>query len=326
MGGDLACVSAFTAVNIGVLETPRLRLRRVRNEDVTALVEQAGAWDVARYTALIPHPYSESDAQKFIEGAMLDRTANTRHVFAMERRIEGDLIGCIEINMGTGDDTFGYWIGVPFWGQGFGTEAAQAMIRFAFQRAGKETLAAAVHPENAASARILEKVGFVYSHTNHNLSGRCAEVEAKVFTLPAADWFSREAAKPKLLVTAVALIDTDGRVLMAQRPQGKSMAGLWEFPGGKVHDDETPEIALVRELKEELGIDITESCLAPFTFASHAYETFHLMMPLYLCRTWKGNVTAQEGQQLKWVRPMRLNQLPMPPADIPMVAMLMDFL
>ncbi|WP_414675619.1 (deoxy)nucleoside triphosphate pyrophosphohydrolase [Magnetovibrio sp.] len=147
-----------------------------------------------------------------------------------------------------------------------------------------------------------------------------------MYELNATDWFAREAAKPKLLVTAVALIDTDGRVLMAQRPAGKSMAGLWEFPGGKVHDDETPETALVRELKEELGIDISESCLAPFTFASHAYESFHLMMPLYLCRTWKGTITPMEGQQLKWVKPVRLNQLPMPPADIPLVAMLMDYL
>ncbi|WP_442917862.1 (deoxy)nucleoside triphosphate pyrophosphohydrolase [Magnetovibrio sp. PR-2] len=147
-----------------------------------------------------------------------------------------------------------------------------------------------------------------------------------MYVQKAEDWFAREAAKPKLLVTAVALIDTDGRVLMAQRPEGKSMAGLWEFPGGKVHDDETPEVALVRELKEELDIDISESCLAPFTFASHAYESFHLIMPLYLCRTWTGTVKGHEGQELQWVKPNRLNQLPMPPADIPLVAMLMDYL
>ncbi len=128
------------------------------------------------------------------------------------------------------------------------------------------------------------------------------------------------------MVAAVALIDTDGRVLMAKRPKGKSMAGLWEFPGGKVHDDETPETALVRELKEELDIDITESCLAPFTFASHVYESFHLIMPLYLCRTWKGTLTPMEGQELKWVKAVRLNQLPMPPADIPLVSMLADYL
>ena len=326
MVGDHACMSALEAVNIGALETPRLHLRRLGEDDIPALVELAGAWEVARYTALIPHPYAEADARTFLEGAMLDRNANTRHVFGIERRIEGDLIGCIEVNMGDGDDTFGYWIGMPFWGQGYGSEAAQAMVRFAFQRAGKRDLAAAVHPDNPVSMRILEKVGFVESHTSNALPGRCSEVEACVFVQRAEDWQAREDAKPKLLVSAVALIDADGRVLMAQRPEGKSMAGLWEFPGGKVHDDETPEIALVRELHEELGIDISESCLAPFTFASHAYESFHLIMPLYLCRTWQGMVEAREGQTLQWVKPQRLNTLPMPPADIPLVAMLMDYL
>jgi 8-oxo-dGTP diphosphatase len=133
-------------------------------------------------------------------------------------------------------------------------------------------------------------------------------------------------AKPVVLVTAVALIDADGRVLLAQRPEGKPMAGLWEFPGGKVHDGETPERALIRELDEELGIGVEASCLAPFTFASHAYPGFHLLMPLYVCRKWSGIVTAREGQQLKWVRPPRLGDYPMPPADKPLVAMLRDLL
>ncbi|MGE0735150.1 MAG: (deoxy)nucleoside triphosphate pyrophosphohydrolase [Alphaproteobacteria bacterium] len=131
---------------------------------------------------------------------------------------------------------------------------------------------------------------------------------------------------PIVLVAAVALVDADGRVLLAQRPPGKSMAGLWEFPGGKVAPGETPEAALIRELKEELDIDVAESCLAPFTFASHKYETFHLLMPLYLCRKWRGIVRALEGQALKWVPPMKLADYPMPPADIPLVAMLRDFL
>jgi len=326
MLGEMACMSMLEAVNIGALETPRLRLRRLTEDDIDALVDIVSPWEVARYTSLIPHPYARSDAATFVEGALLDRNANTRHVFGIERRIEGDLIGNIEVNMGTGDDTFGYCLSMEHWGKGYVSEAAQALVRFAFQRAGKKELTAAVHPDNPASMRVLEKAGFAYSHINTSIGGRCSDVESRIYTLKAEDWFTREDAKPKLLVTAVALIDTDGRVLMAQRPKGKSMAGLWEFPGGKVHDDETPEVALVRELKEELNIDITESCLAPFTFASHAYESFHLIMPLYLCRTWKGTVAGMEGQQLKWVRPMRLNQLPMPPADIPLVAMLMDFL
>ncbi len=129
-----------------------------------------------------------------------------------------------------------------------------------------------------------------------------------------------------VLVSAVALIDADGRVLLARRPEGKPMAGLWEFPGGKVTPGETPEAALVRELDEELGIDVSASCLAPFTFASHLYDDFHLLMPLYLCRRWNGTVTPREGQETAWVRPSRLADYPMPPADVPLVAMLRDFL
>jgi 8-oxo-dGTP diphosphatase len=129
-----------------------------------------------------------------------------------------------------------------------------------------------------------------------------------------------------LLVSAVALIDADGRVLLAQRPEGKPMAGLWEFPGGKIEQGETPEVALVRELNEELGIDTWESCLAPLTFASHSYDEFHLLMPVFACRKWEGIVAAQEGQSLAWVEPKRLRDYPMPPADIPLIAMLRDLL
>lgn len=131
---------------------------------------------------------------------------------------------------------------------------------------------------------------------------------------------------PTVLVVAVALIDVDGRVLIAQRPPDKALAGLWEFPGGKVEPGERPEAALIRELREELAIDVDEACLAPFVFASHAYETFHLLMPLYLCRRWSGTVVAREHAALAWVRPARLADYPMPPADAPLVAWLRDLL
>ena len=132
--------------------------------------------------------------------------------------------------------------------------------------------------------------------------------------------------KPIVLVAAAALIDADGRVLLTRRPPGKAMAGLWEFPGGKVDPGETPEHALVRELKEELGIDTRGSCLAPVAFASHAYADCHLLMPLFACRVWRGAPAALEGQELKWVRPARLGDYPMPPADQPLVALLRDLL
>jgi len=131
---------------------------------------------------------------------------------------------------------------------------------------------------------------------------------------------------PLLLVGACALIDPDGRVLIAQRPAGKSMAGLWEFPGGKVEKGERPEDTVIRELEEELGIVVREACLAPFVFASHSYETFHLLMPLFLCRRWEGTVVPREGQTIKWVRPRDLHAFPMPPADVPLVPLLRDLI
>ena len=137
---------------------------------------------------------------------------------------------------------------------------------------------------------------------------------------------TQEKEKPLALVVAAALIDPDGRVLIAQRPAHKTMAGLWEFPGGKIEPGEAPETALIRELREELGISVKEACLAPFTFASHAYPDFHLLMPLYVCRKWEGQPWPREHQELKWVHPPQLTAYPMPPADAPLVPMLRDLL
>jgi 8-oxo-dGTP diphosphatase len=134
------------------------------------------------------------------------------------------------------------------------------------------------------------------------------------------------ADKPLVLVAAAALIDTDGRVLICKRPKGKQLEGMWEFPGGKVETGETLEDCLIRELKEELGITVTQACLAPFVFTSFAYESFHLLMPLYLCRRWDGFVTAHEHEALAWVKPDKLSEYPMPPADVPLVAWLRDLL
>ena len=132
--------------------------------------------------------------------------------------------------------------------------------------------------------------------------------------------------RPLMLVAAVAMYNEQGEILLAQRPEGKSMAGLWEFPGGKVEAGETPEHALIRELHEELGIDTWQSCLAPLTFASHSYDEFHLLMPLFACRKWEGTPHPKEGQSLKWVAPKALRDYPMPPADIPLIPILRDWL
>jgi 8-oxo-dGTP diphosphatase len=132
--------------------------------------------------------------------------------------------------------------------------------------------------------------------------------------------------QPLMLVVAAALVDSDGRVLIAQRPEGRSMAGLWEFPGGKIEADERPEDALIRELREELGIAVKEACLAPFTFASHTYSAFHLLMPLYVCRRWEGTPQPKHHAALKWVRPKDMKEYPMPAADLPLIPLLRDLL
>ncbi len=129
-----------------------------------------------------------------------------------------------------------------------------------------------------------------------------------------------------LLVVAAALVDDDGRVLVTQRPEGRTLAGLWEFPGGKLEAGERPEVALIRELQEEIGVTVEQACLAPLTFASHAYPDMHLLMPLYICRRWSGFARSCEGQVLRWLRPRELHQLPMPPADLPLIAPLIDLL
>ena len=135
-----------------------------------------------------------------------------------------------------------------------------------------------------------------------------------------------EGVKPIVMVAAAALVDTDGRVLLGRRPQGKSLAGLWEFPGGKLEPGETPEACLIRELDEELGVTVAESCLAPFVFASHGYDSFHLLMPMFLCRRWTGTVEPRQHEALAWVKPNQMGDYPMPPADAPLVAWLRDLL
>ena len=198
-----------------------------------------------------------------------------------------------------------------------------------------DRLDADVATDNPASAAVLRRIGFrqtgegvrhfVARGGDHPV-WRFEATRDDIFGHAEAAATAEPGAKPLLLVAACALIDADGRVLLARRPEGKKMAGLWEFPGGKLHAGETPEAALIRELKEELGIDVSAACLAPFAFASHAYERFHLLMPLYLCRRWKGMPRPREGQTLAWVRPQKLADYPMPPADKPLIPLLRDFL
>ena len=196
------------------------------------------------------------------------------------------------------------------------------------------TFTVAIVPENASFAeeallRLLRLCFDVLGLGRVDLNGDAPFLSLREqlgFPLTREEWRIRHTARRTLLVAAAVLVDTDGRILLAQRPQGKSMAGLWEFPGGKIDGLETPEQALVRELHEELGIGISANCLSPLTFASHDYDTFHLLMPLFLCRVWLGIPQGRENQILAWVAPGNLGDYPMPPADLPLIAHIREYI
>ncbi len=305
------------------IETARLRLRPLALGDGPAVERLAGDWEIARFTAHIPHPYPAGGAVPWIEETWAEAKAGKKVVAAIERLADGMLVGCIELDLTPGQTvgSLGYWIGRPYWGAGIASEAATAMMDLGFGALGLSRIEAAAVPANRRSIRVQEKLGLMLiGERLEPAPARGGHMKVEVRSL------ARSLARRRVLVSAVALVDVDGRVLLARRPPGKPLAGLWEFPGGKVGENETPEAALIRELKEELDIDVAQSCLAPFTFASHRYPDFDLLMPLYVCRRWEGTVKAMEGQELAWVRPARLSDYPMPPADEPLVAMLRDAL
>jgi 8-oxo-dGTP diphosphatase len=332
MDDDSACRMPGTVWTGHPLLTARLRLRALRPEDAPRLAELLADWEVVRHTAALPWPYDVKDAEEFIARMEQMRAGSQGVALALERTLDRVVIGVMGFGNGFGCaqgelPEIGYWLGKDHWGQGYATEALRRLVRHLIQDLGFPGARASTHPDNAASRRVLDKAGFRHVGTEQTaMPARGTSVIVPLYRLEAEDWRAAHAARPMLLVAAAALVDADGRVLMASRPPGKTMAGLWEFPGGKVNPGETPEDALVRELHEELGLDVTGSCLAPVAFASHDYDHFHLLMPLYAVRQWRGEPTAREGQQLQWVRGARLADLPMPPADIPLVALLREWI
>lgn len=331
------------------LHTGRLTIRPLRAGDAAELHRLVNDWEVAKTLARVPFPYPRELADEWIASTHAQMAAGTAwHLAVVGIEHAGTpeekemLVGCVGLTLDAEAKSaeLGYWIGRKFWGHGVGPEAAGRLARWALAHLGIEKLVASALVENDRSQAVLRRIGFreVGQGTRDFLS-RGPAMPVTLFELGRADLPAEQPASPSaapppeqasgtriVLVSAVALIDPEQRVLLARRPEGKPLAGLWEFPGGKVHPGETPEAALIRELKEELGIDVAESCLAPFAFASHGYESFHLLMPLYVCRRWSGAVTPQEGQALAWVRPQKLADYPMPPADKPLVALLRDFL
>jgi 8-oxo-dGTP diphosphatase len=322
-------------------------LRALETRDADALHRLINDWEVTRTLAVVPFPYPRELADDWIASTQRQLDAGEAWHLAITGH-EGQqevLVGVVGLTLDRASRTgrLGYWVGRRFWGHGVATEAAGRLVRWALANLDMDRVTAAVATDNPASAAVLRRIGFRQTGegTGHSVA-RGADHPVWLFEAERDDIFGppeappadpqtgkavdASAGKPLLLVAACALIDIDGRILLARRPEGKKMAGLWEFPGGKVDPGETPEAALIRELKEELGIDVTAACLAPFAFASHAYEKFHLLMPLYLCRRWKGTPTPREAQTLAWVRPQKLAEYEMPPADKPLIPLLRDFL
>ncbi len=314
-----------------VLHTARLTLRPLEAADAAVFHRLINDWDICRKLPDAPFPYPVSLAAEWIAAAASDRAAGRAEQFAIVETATGALIGSAGLRLSRDKKSadLGYWLGKRFWAQGFGMEVAVRLASWGFAALSVLKITATVAADNEASVKVLGRAGFVPAGKGlQTFSCRPgAKLPVLHFTL------TREAppeSAPKtrsvLLVAACALIDGQGRILLARRPEGKKLAGLWEFPGGKMNPGETPEAALIRELHEELGIEVAEKNLAPFVFASHPYETFHLLMPVFLCRRWKGTPKPREGQALAWVEAARLVEYPMPPADRPLIPMLRDFL
>lgn len=327
-----------------LLRTRRFLLRPLQSGDAGAIHRLVNDWSVVRMLSALPFPYPRSLADEWIGSTEAQRLDGSAWHFAIiDDSVQPErLLGCIGIKLDPADRSgdIGYWIGAKFWNGGIAGEAARRLSHWALANLEIDRLTARVATDNLASASVLRRIGFRECGAGRMLFlARGGEHPVLVFEARHDDLSAGATPEPApppepfavvvrrtVLVAACALIDADARVLLARRPEGKAMAGLWEFPGGKLEPDETPEQALVRELSEELGLDVSEACLAPFAFASHAYPTFHLLMPLYVCRRWKGTPTPREGQTLAWASATQLDRYPMPDADKPLVPLLRDLL
>lgn len=330
------------------LTTERLRLRPFAPGDATELHRLVNDWEVAKNLARVPFPYPRALADEWIASTAAQIASERAWHLAIEA--DGALVGSIALTRPRDEPVaeLGYYIGRRYWGRGFAPEAARRLLSWAFATRDIDRVEASVLVGHTRSQAVLRRIGFeefgtgVSDFVSRGATMPVVRFRAGRDALAASARLGDEAAPEAppgaapaagtgqaahlLLVAACALIDAETRVLLARRPEGKPMAGLWEFPGGKLQPGETPEAALIRELAEELGIDVSANCLAPFAFASHPLGERHLLMPLFVCRRWEGVPTAREGQALAWVRPARLGDYAMPSADKPLVALLRDFL
>jgi len=316
-------MTATGATPVTDVVTPRLLLRLPRASDAPLLADIAEDWEVAEQIASLPHPFTLTDAKAWIAMAHSAVAGGAR--FLVINLCDGGApVGVIGLVPNERHYQVGYWIGRRYWGQGYATEAVTAATQHAFEALGARRVRAGVFAENLASSRVLAKAGYVcLGEAVRFVEGLGGERRILRHVRGVGDVMPD---RPVVLVAAAALINSSGRVLLARRPEGKDMANLWEFPGGKVEAGEVTEAALARELAEELGIDVDVELLSEFAYASHAYADFHLVMPLFLCRAWQGTPRARASQELTWASPSQLSKYDMPPADVPLVAALAEAL
>ncbi|GAO00879.1 MULTISPECIES: 8-oxo-dGTP diphosphatase MutT [Komagataeibacter] len=325
-----------------LLEAGEYRLREVRTSDAGTMHRLINDWSVVRMLSRVPFPYSLALTEEWIAATIEQSRRGEAYHFAItcpSSDAPDSLIGCIGLRINATDRScsLGYWVGRAHWNRKVATTTAGRLARWALANLPVERLTASAAHDNHASIAVLRRIGFRENGTgSQEFVSRGGEYPVRLFEARHADLSGEamaeemaqvaDSTRKVVLVAAVALVDSDARVLLARRPEGKSMAGLWEFPGGKVETGETPEQALIRELDEELGLDVARSCLAPFTFVSHDYGHFHLLMPVYVCHRWKNTPTPREGQTLEWVAADRLRDYPMPDADRPLIPLLQDLL
>lgn len=322
------------------LKIDHYTLRLIQADDLNAIHPAINDWNVVRMLSQVPFPYPKPLLEKWIDSVIQEIKTGTSYHFSILDDETQQIIGCIGLRIDSKDQLgkIGYWVAHKYWGKKIASKALQRISTWALANLNINYIRATAADDNLASIAVLKKCGYQpFGQGKEKFLARAAEQPVSYFLLQREDicpgkspvalsTSSPSTPKKILLVVAGALIDVDGRLLLARRPEGKSMAGMWEFPGGKIEPGETPEAALVRELKEEINVDVSQSCLAPFTFASFEYADFHLLMPLYVCHKWKNLPEPKENQQLAWVTADELDNYLVMEADKPFIPLLKDLL
>lgn len=330
----------MTIPNVSVLplKIDHYTLRLIQADDLNALHPLINDWNVVRMLSQVPFPYPKPLLEKWIDSVVQETSSGASYHFSIIDDQNQKIVGCIGLQVDSKDQLgkIGYWIAHKYWGQHIASKALQRISTWALANLNINYIRATAANDNLASIAVLKKCGYQpFGQGKEKFLARAAEQPVSYFLLQREDIcpgkspssiISSSIPKKILLVVAGALIDIEGRLLLARRPEGKSMAGMWEFPGGKIEPGETPEAALVRELKEEINVDVSQSCLAPFTFASFEYADFHLLMPLYVCHKWKNLPEPKENQQLAWVTADELDHYLVMEADKPFIPLLKDLL